>query len=80
MVVADDRARRESQGLQQKVLGCSGKLPNVEKDEGGDAVCVSLLQRFRMWGGWCCGGACPPDLAGRDLKECVRKCEVDGWV
>ena len=40
MVVADGRARRESQGLQQKVLGCSGKLLNIEKDEGGDVVCV----------------------------------------
>ena len=40
MVVADDRARRESQGLQQKVLGCSGKLLNIKKDESGDVVCV----------------------------------------
>ena len=40
MVVADDRARRESQGLQQKVLGCSGKLLHIEKDESGDVVCV----------------------------------------
>ena len=40
MVVADDRARRESQGLQQKVLGCSGKLLDIEKDDSGDVVCV----------------------------------------
>ena len=38
MVVADDRARRQSQGLQQKVLGCSGKLLNVEKDKRGYVV------------------------------------------
>ena len=39
MVVADERVRRKSRGLHQRVLGCSGtSLWNIQKDEHGDFV------------------------------------------
>ena len=39
MVVADEKVRRKSRGLHQRVLGCSGtSLWNIQKDEHGDFV------------------------------------------